>query len=128
MSILYPKMSKRILSSHKISEKYNEQTVFHKKAVLKNFVIFTGKTCVGISFLIKMLAFRHEALLKSDSNSGVFFEYWEIFNNTYFEEHLWTAASESFTWTFSYMNKWHRKWRRRFLKNKTKQNKTKKPF
>ena len=72
MSILYPKMSKRILSSHKISEKCNEQKVFHKKAVLKNFVIFTGNTCVGISFLIKMLAFRHEALLKRDSNRGVF--------------------------------------------------------
>ena len=38
-SILHPK----ILSSHRISENYNEQKVFHEKAVLKNFAIFTGK-------------------------------------------------------------------------------------
>ena len=96
--------------------------MFHKKAVLKNFAVFTWiHTCVEISFLIKMQAFRAPALLKRDSNTGVFCEHWEIFKNTYFEEHLRTAASESFTWTFFYMNKYHRKWRRRFLKNKTKQ-------
>ena len=38
-----PKDVQRIQSSHKISEKYNEQKLFNKKAVLKNFVIFTGK-------------------------------------------------------------------------------------
>ena len=38
-----PKDVQRILSSHKILEKYNEQKVFHKKAVLKNFSIFNGK-------------------------------------------------------------------------------------
>ena len=38
-----PKDVKRILSSHEILEKYNEQNVFYKKAVLKNFAIFTGK-------------------------------------------------------------------------------------
>ena len=32
-------------------------------------------------------------------------EHWEIFKNIYFEVHLRTAASESLTWTFSYMNK-----------------------
>ena len=36
-----------------------------------------------------------------------FCEYWDIFKNTYFEEHLRTAASESFTWSFSYMNKYN---------------------
>ena len=35
-------------------------------------------------------------------------QYWEIFKNTCFEERLWTAASETFPWTFSYMNKQHR--------------------
>ena len=39
----------RILSSNKISEKYNEQEVFYKKTVIKNFAIFTGNTCVGVS-------------------------------------------------------------------------------
>ena len=38
-----PKDVLRILSSYKISEKYNEQNVFHKKALLKNFAIFKGK-------------------------------------------------------------------------------------
>ena len=32
-----------VLSSHKISGKYNVQKVFYKNAVLKNFVIFIGK-------------------------------------------------------------------------------------
>ena len=35
-SILYPKNSI-------ITSKYNEQKVFHKKAVLKKFAVFTGK-------------------------------------------------------------------------------------
>ena len=88
--------------------------MFYKKAVLKNFAHSQESTCVGIRAwcLIKMQA------------TGVFCEHWEIFKNTYFEEHLRTAASEIFTWTFPCMNKQHRKWRRRFLKNKTKH----KPF
>ena len=40
--IFIPKVVQRILSSHKFSEKYNEQ-VFYKKNVLNNFAIFTGK-------------------------------------------------------------------------------------
>ena len=35
--------------------------------------------CVGISFLIKMQAFRSPALFKRDSNTDVFCEHWEIF-------------------------------------------------
>ena len=38
-----PKDVQIILSSHKISEKYNKQKVFQEKAVLKNFVNFTEK-------------------------------------------------------------------------------------
>ena len=38
-----PKDVQRILSSHEISENYNEQKVVHKRAVHKNFAIFTGK-------------------------------------------------------------------------------------
>ena len=38
-----PKGVQKVLSSHKISEKYNEQKVFYKKAVLKNYAIFIGK-------------------------------------------------------------------------------------
>ena len=94
-----------------------------RKLFLKVSQYSQENTCVGISFLIKMQAFRVPALLKRDSNAGVFCEHWEIFKNTYFEEHLRTAASESFTWFFPALTN-DRKWKRRFLKNKTKQ----KPF
>ena len=43
-----------------------------KKAVLKNFTMFTGKhLCWGL-FLIKLPVFRLATLLESDSNTGVF--------------------------------------------------------
>ena len=89
-----PKDVQRILSSHK---KYNEQKVFHKKLFLKKSQYSQENTCVGISFLIKMQAFRAPALLTRGSNAGVFCEHWEIFKNTCFEEHLQTAASD---WKF----------------------------
>ena len=40
-----PKDVQRILSSHKIPQKYNEQwgVLYKKQANLKNFAIFTGK-------------------------------------------------------------------------------------
>ena len=46
-----PKDFRRILSSHKISEKYTEQEVFYKKAVIKKFAIITEKTHVLESLL-----------------------------------------------------------------------------
>ena len=113
--------TQRILSSH---QSIMNRKCSTRKLFLKISQYSSENTCVGISFLIKLQAFRAPALLKRDSNTGVFCEHWEIFKNTYFEEHLRTAASESFTWTFFYMNKYHRNWRRRFPKNKTKQ----KPF
>ena len=36
----------------------------------------------------------NKALLKRDSNADGSCQYWEISKNTYFEEHLRTAASE----------------------------------
>ena len=54
-----------------------------ERAVLKDFAIFKENTFVGIS------------LLKRDSNTGVFsFDYYDIFNNTYFEEHMRMAPSD----------------------------------
>ena len=38
--------------------------VFYKKSVLKSFAKFTGNTCAGVSFLIKLQAFKI-SLLKS---------------------------------------------------------------
>ena len=60
-----PKDVKRILSSHKISEKYKEQEVFYrKKKVLKNFRIFTGKHLCWSLLLMKIQAFKPVTLLK----------------------------------------------------------------
>ena len=43
-------------------------------------------------FDIKSRAFRPATLLKKDSDTGAFCEICEIFNNTYFEEHLRTTG------------------------------------
>ena len=61
--------------------------MFYKKAVLKNLTVLE--------------ALRPETLLIRNSNRGVSCEYCEISRNTYFEEHLQTAASENcylFSW------------------------------
>ena len=69
-----PKDVQRILSSDKISEKYNEQKVFFKKWFLIISQYSQENTCVGgISFLIKMyFNKRPTTFLKRDSNTGVF--------------------------------------------------------
>ena len=69
--------------------------MFNKKAVLKNFAIFTGKQLWWSLFLIKLQAFRPVSLLKWDSITGVFLCILRIF--IYFEKHLRTAASDSFS-------------------------------
>ena len=61
-----------------------------KKAVLKNFEIFTGKhLCWSFQ------SFRPATLSKTDFKKQVFSrEYCEIFKSTYFEKHLPKAAPE----------------------------------
>ena len=59
-----------------------------KKAVLKNVAIFTGKHLCWSLFLIKLRAFRPATILKRDSNTGVSFEYCEVFKNTYLKN-IW---------------------------------------
>ena len=56
--------------------------------------------CWGL-FLIMLQVFRFTILLRRDSHvfsmnivHMFFYEYCEIFKNAYFEENLWTAASE----------------------------------
>ena len=61
-----------------------------KRGVLKNF---TGKDLCQSRFLITLQAFSLATLLKRNSNAGVFCEIYEIFKNTYFEEHLRMTAS-----------------------------------
>ena len=69
-----PKDVQRILSSDKISEKYNEQKLFFKNLFLIISKYSQENTCVGgIYFLIK-ISFnkRPTTLSKRDSNAGVF--------------------------------------------------------
>ena len=115
-----PEDVQRILSSHKSIMKRKCST---RKLFLKISQDSQENTCVGASFLIKMQGFRPPNFIKKRLEHRCFREHWEIFKNTYFEEHLRTAASESFTWFFPALTN-DRKWKRRFLKNKTKQ----KPF
>ena len=58
-----------------------------KKAALKNFAIFTGKTLVLESLFNR--------ISRKDSNAGVSCEYCEILKNTYFEEHMRAAPYET---------------------------------
>ena len=75
--------------------------MFHKKAVLKNFALFTEKHLCWNLLFNKNAGLQNPSFLKRDSNISVFCEHWEIFKNTYFQEYLGTAASEIFTWTFN---------------------------
>ena len=66
-----PKDVQRILSSRKSIMNRKCST---RKLFLKISQYSQENTCVGISFLIKMQAFRAPALLKKVSNTGVFWE------------------------------------------------------
>ena len=57
-----------------------------RKGVLKNFTNFTENNCVGVSFL--------QLYYKETPTQVSFLEYCKIFKTTYFEEHLWTTASD----------------------------------
>ena len=46
--------------------------LFYKKALLKNFAIFTGENLCLSLFLTTLQAFRLPTFLKRDSNAGVF--------------------------------------------------------
>ena len=70
-----------------------------RKLFLKISQYSQENTCVGTFFLIKMQGFR-TSNFKKKLEHRCFREHWEIFKNIYFEEHLRTAASESFTWFF----------------------------
>ena len=64
--------------------------VFYKKDVLTNFSIFTGKHLCWNLFLNKLTSMQ---LFKKEIPTQVYFcEYYEIIKNTYFKEHLPTAA------------------------------------
>ena len=71
--------------------KSSRRRYFIKKAAL--FSIFTWEhLCWILFFLMKLHTFKLATLLKRDCNTGVFL--WTFWNqqNTYFEEHIRTAA------------------------------------
>ena len=59
---------------------------FHKTAILKTFVIFTGKHLRGGLFFIKVAGFQASNYLKRTSTQIFSGEYWRIYKNIYFEE------------------------------------------
>ena len=67
-----PKNVQRFLSSHKISEKYNEQKVFHKKDVLKKFPNIHWKTPVLESVLLKNADFQACNYIKKETPTQAF--------------------------------------------------------
>ena len=100
-----PKDVQRILSSHKISERYNEQKVFYKKAVLKNFAIFTGKHPRWNLFFNKNAGFLACSFIKKRLEHRWFFSNTEKFLKipilkNICEQLLLTVSLELFpTWT-----------------------------
>ena len=58
------------------------------KSVLKNFSNFTEKQLCWSLFLIKFQALKHVTLLKKTPTQVLSCEIFEIFKNTYFQEHL----------------------------------------
>ena len=77
----------------------NSSTIFrssHRRCSIKKLFLKISRysqddTCVGISFLIKSHACNF--IKKGSQHRYIFCEYREIYKNTYFEEHLQTAAS-----------------------------------
>ena len=97
-----PKDVQRILSSYNISENYNEQTVFYKKIVLNNFAIFTEKCLCWGFFSNKNEGLQAWNFIKKRLlHKCVLVNIDDFLKNTYFEEHLWTASSESFSFYVS---------------------------
>ena len=67
-----------------------------KKGVLRNFKNFQEKTCARDYFLIKLQALAFN-FIKKESLTQVFScEFSEISKNTFFTNHLWATASESY--------------------------------
>ena len=79
------------LNSYCTKNRSSHQRYPIKKAVFKNFAIFTGKHLYWSLFL--KIDSNKETFIKENSSTGVFLKNYETFKNTYFEEHLRTAAS-----------------------------------
>ena len=105
ISILYPKMSKEVYHQIKFRKSIMSRRCFIKKLFLIISQYSQENTCVGVSFLINCLLIKGLQLYSKETPAQVFsWEYCQIFKNNYFEEHLWTAASESFSFYQFYVS------------------------
>ena len=93
------KFRKRLMNRSSIKKLFLQISQYTQKSTCVG-VSFFKKMQVGVSFFKKMQVFTPETLLKRRSNTGVFLRILQIFNNTCFKEHLWTAV-----WTFCYTSK-----------------------
>ena len=87
---------------HKEYEKYQcctqSREEFYKKLFFKIRYMNRKTTVLESSLLVKMQTFKSATLLKGDPTWLFFLQYLrKIFKNSYFEEHLQTAVSESFS-------------------------------
>ena len=71
-----------------MNNKTQSREVFYKKAVLKNFSVFTGKYLFSSLSLMKLRAFRSATLLKQIPTQVFLCECCKIFKNAFFEENL----------------------------------------
>ena len=63
--------------------------VFCQKGFVKNFLKYTGKhLCRSLFFNENTCVWDIQLYYKTDSGTGFFYEFWEIFKNTFFIEHL----------------------------------------
>ena len=63
--------------------------VFHKKAILKIFVIVKGKHVFWVLCFIRVAGLQASNCMKKGASTHMFCcEYWEIYKSTYFAEHL----------------------------------------
>ena len=76
------------------TDKSSQWRCSKRKAVVKNFAIFTGKHLWWSLFFIKLQTFRLATISKRDSTPKQVFSCCEIFKNTYFKEHMHMVASE----------------------------------
>ena len=95
---------------------------FFKKGILRNFTIFTGKNLCWSLFLIKLPVWSpQETPIQMFSS-----KYCEIFKNSYFKEHLQTAASDGFFIQFVFILATHSKrWKIYILAHQSKYLRTK---
>ena len=83
-----------LLKAHK--HRGSRPEMFCEKCVLKNLSKFTGKN------LCRSLLFSKVAGYVCNKIKKRLCHFWEIFKNTYFREHLWTAASGN-TWFHTFL-------------------------